>query len=353
MKSLQPLTADLERGKHLTREQAESAAHLLADETVSPAHKKEFLRTLHRKGESVDEVVGIANVFRGLASQPKLEEFADRAIDIVGTGGRGGSAYNVSTVTCFLCAASGIPVMKHGNRAITSSSGAADFLGKLGFGLFTEPEALRDCIEELNFCFFFAPAFHPAFKCIMPVRRELAAEGQRTVFNILGPLLNPARPAYQLLGAFARSWTQPLADALSELGLRRGYAVHCALDPEGALDELSTAGNNLLCGVGEWRGEVRSFKATEVGLAECKAKDLFGGSADENVAELKRLMRGNGNKALADSICLNAAAAYHIVGRTTSLEAGIEPTREILQGGELAVWLEKAQDLNNDLSKQQ
>ncbi|MCD8482427.1 MAG: anthranilate phosphoribosyltransferase [Verrucomicrobia bacterium] len=309
-----------------------------------------FLCALHRKGETVDEVVGIAGEFRGLAKDPGLETFAERAIDIVGTGGRGGSAYNVSTVTCFICAASGIPVIKHGNRAITSSSGSADFLGQLGFGMLTEPALLRRSVEKLNFCFLFAPYFHPAFKSIMPVRKELAAEGQRTVFNILGPLLNPARPAYQLLGSFARDWAQPLADALSELGLRRGYAVHCELDPAGSLDELSTAGLNLACGVGEWRGESSRFGADAVGLPACKAGDLFGGSAEENVAELQKMLRGNGNKHLANSICLNAAAAFHVTGKADSLVGGIALAREVFQGGQTAEWLEKAQDINHDLN---
>ena len=214
MSHLQEITHILESGRDLTAAECATAAEQLPRPEVAPEDKKAFLTALHTKGESVEEVTAFAKVFRGLASDPQLSDIAAEAIDIVGTGGSGSKGFNISSTTAFILAAEGVKVLKHGNRAITSQSGSADFLGQHGIRMDTDPALLRAAVDELNFCFFFAPAFHPAFKEIMPIRMELAKEGQRTIFNILGPLINPAKPAHQLLGVFAPNWVKPLANAL-------------------------------------------------------------------------------------------------------------------------------------------
>jgi anthranilate phosphoribosyltransferase len=320
-----------------------TAAELLTRADVDPEEKKAFLETLHLKGESVEEVTAFARVFRGLASDPRLADLADEAIDIVGTGGSGSQGFNISSVTAFIVAASGTRVLKHGNRAVTSQSGAADFLAEFGIRMDTDPALLRKAVEELNFCFFFAPAFHPAFREIMPVRKALAAEGKRTIFNILGPLINPARPGHQLLGVFHPDWVKPLAGALHELGLQRGLAVCSALPGGVCMDEFTTAGANHVCGFGRMADLHAVWQPAELGFPPTGAAELRGGTAVDNIALLEDILRGNGRQGLVDTLVLNAAAAFLIVGRVDSIGEGCALSREILLGGALRSWLERAQ----------
>ncbi|MFA5258409.1 MAG: anthranilate phosphoribosyltransferase, partial [Opitutales bacterium] len=189
MNTLQPLTVKLTARENLSRDEARDAAIELSRAEVSLEDKRAFLLALSRKGESAEEVAAFASAFRNLARGTGLDDLAPQAIDIVGTGGSGSGSYNISSVSAMCVAAAGVTVIKHGNRAITSQSGAADFLGALGVPQSPPLPVLRRCVEELNFCFLFAPSFHPAFKEIGPVRRALAAEGMRTIFNILGPLI--------------------------------------------------------------------------------------------------------------------------------------------------------------------
>lgn len=203
------LLADLARrcnsGEDLSGPEATEAAAALASESVDPETKELFLLALHEKGESAGEVAALASFFRGEARNPGdgVRRLAARTIDVVGTGGDQSGAFNISTTVCCLLAASGVPVIKHGNHGATSASGSADLVAELGFPLEPNPSQMEAALQELNFTFCFAPAFHPAFKHVAPIRKALAAKGQRTVFNILGPLLNPALPAHQLLGVFA------------------------------------------------------------------------------------------------------------------------------------------------------
>jgi anthranilate phosphoribosyltransferase len=342
MSILPPLTAELARGTNLNREQARDAALELARAEVSIEDKKAFLRALTKKGESAEEVAAFAATFRGLARGTGLDDIAPRAIDIVGTGGSSSGSYNISSVSAIVVAAAGVPVIKHGNRAITSKSGAADFLGALGVPQTPSLQGLRKSMEELNFCFLFAPGFHPAFKEIGPVRKALAEEGQRTIFNILGPLINPAKPAYELLGVFGKQWVTPLAGALGELGLKRGLAVHGMLDGKVSVDELSTAGDNTVAGFGEMADIKGVWTPESLGYARCPASDLKGSTPQENVALVRKLARGEGPKGLIDTIALNAGAALWIVGNVTDIKSGTDKARELLTGGEMERWLEKA-----------
>ena len=222
MSTLAELTTQLVAGQELTKGEVEVAVMALAGTEVSDEGKGAFLAALAAKGETAEEVAAFAVAFRARAINPGVEAWAPRAIDIVGTGGDHAGGFNISSLVVLTLASAGVTVMKHGNRGITSKCGSADLLAALGVNLEAPPEKLRRALDELGFVFFFAPAFHPTFKHIVPVRKALAAKGQRTVFNILGPLINPGRPAHVLLGAFAEPWVRKLAGALDALGPRRG-----------------------------------------------------------------------------------------------------------------------------------
>ena len=342
MSDLRQFTTKLRSGIDLTEAEAMAAAGWMPRSDVDPLEKKAFLTALHQKGESIDEVTAFAKVFRKLAADPELADLSLDAIDIVGTGGSGSGGFNISSVTAMIVAASGTRVLKHGNRAITSKSGSADFLAENGIRMDTDPLLLRAAIEELNFCFFFAPVFHPAFKEIMPVRKELAAEGQRTIFNILGPLINPAKPGYQLLGVFSAAWVKPLADVLGNLGARRGLAVCSELSNGKRMDEFTTAGDNQVAGFGSLEGMHRAYSPTDLGFPPSDPAELVGGSAVENVAMLEDMLQGNGRQGLVDSIAVNAAMAFMIVGKVESIGEGCALAREVLLGGALRSWLERA-----------
>lgn len=339
MHVLQELTSLVQSGANLSPDQARAAALTMPDAAVAPDLKQAFLTALHTKGESVEEVTAFANAFRELATNPELEAFADQAIDVVGTGGSGSGGYNISSVTAFALAAAGVPVIKHGNRAITSQSGAADFLAEFGVPNSNDPSLLQRSVRERNFCFLFAPAFHPAFKAIVPVRQAMAAVGQRSIFNILGPLINPARPARQLLGVFASHWARPLADALHALGLRRGLAVHSTLPGGIAMDELTTAGANTIAGFGSLHHLHTQWMPDAFALPIANPDDLRGGSAAHNVAILNAIFDGNGPEGLADSLAFNIAVGLFIAERAKSVAAALPLAQDILRGGTLRNWI--------------
>ena len=344
MHEIEQLTQVVANGESLSIESARLAAQVLTSPDVAAASKKAFLCALASKGETATEVAGFASVFRELAIDPQVDEWAGEAIDIVGTGGDGAGTFNISTAVSFLVAASGVPVLKHGNRSITSKCGSADMIEAVGVQLDAPHEVLRQSIRELNFCFFFAPAFHPAFKEIMAVRKELAVEGQRTIFNLLGPLINPGRPAHQLMGVFSEAWVAPLAAALGELGLKRGLVVHGRPTPEQPLDELSCAGRNVVAGFGELASVTGSMGATEAGLPPCEFTELAGGEADENLKLMHALMSGAPDavpSGLRHTVLLNAGAALWSVGRVGDLKTGVEQARATLESGAVERWLEK------------
>lgn len=344
MDTLVTLTQSLKSGHHLSRTEAESSAKLLGLETITQADKIAFLKALADKGETAEEVSGFATVFRSLAIDPKVSDFAERGIDVCGTGGDGFGTFNISTTVSFLMAASGMPVLKHGNRSITSNCGSADLMEALGIRLEVDVSVHRQALEALNFTFFFAPAFHPVFKAIMPARKALAAQGQKTIFNLLGPMINPARPRYQLMGVFAREWLDPIAKALHALELKSGIIVHGEPIPGSRLDELSCAGVNYMQGFGALCGEEQILELAQVGLSPCDPSDLKGGSVDENLAllndfaEQKNALMSQG---LRDSIYLNAGAALFAAQQVDSIQVGIERAQDIVQSGQLSKWLQE------------
>jgi len=333
MSSLAELTSHLAAGRELSPVQVESAAAALAATTETDDTKAGFLTALATKGETPGEVAAFAAAFRARAINPGVEAWAPRAIDIVGTGGDHAGGFNISSLVVLTLASAGVTVMKHGNRGITSKCGSADLLGALGVNLEAPPEKLRLALDELGFVFFFAPAYHPAFKHIMPVRKALAARGQRTIFNILGPLINPGRPAHLLLGVFAEAWVEKLAGALETLGAQTGLAAHGVIAPDRGIDELTTATTNRVRGFGRMRDVRAEWTAPEFGFAPARFDDLVGGDLAANLAIVETLLAGRAPTGLVDTITLNAAVAMWIVGRTPSVRDGVPLARELLLGG--------------------
>ena len=337
---VESLTAALAQGISLTDAQAEDAARLLASPDVPTDTKRDFLIGLSKKGETAGEVAAFARVFREMARDPGLEDYSAEAIDVVGTGGDNSGSFNISSTVALILAAGGIPVIKHGNRSITSKSGSADILAALGIAIQEDPQNLRSSLQTLNFCFLFAPSFHPAFKEIMPVRREMAEDGKRSIFNLLGPLINPANPAYLLMGVYSQKWVYPVARSLDSLGLKRGLVVYGHM-PEGeGMDELTCVGENRVAGVGELADIDAMWSPETSGFDRCKKSDLKGGSAKENAEMLFALLDGKGNKGLVDTLLYNAGVAFWICGKNE----GFALARDILLGGALKNWLEKARD---------
>ena len=334
----------LRSGSDLELIQAESAAGDLTQADLSPEVKKAFLTALNEKGETLEEVAGFAAAFRRLAVRPRLEDYAEQAIDVCGTGGDKSNSFNISTAVTLVLASAGVKVFKHGNRSITSQCGSAELLQALGVTFLTEPGPLRRALQDLNFVFFFAPAFHPAFKEIMPIRHALAAEGKRTIFNILGPMINPGAPGCQLTGVFSGAWTAPMAGAFHALGLKNGMVVHTALDATRGMDELACCGTPQGVGFGQLWQETIPFDLRELGLKPCQERDLKGGNIDENLQILRDLLAGKAPRGLEDTVCLNAGAAFFIMGNVDRISDGIALARNQLLGGAVEAHLKKIRD---------
>ena len=346
MLDLEELTEIAASERNLSEDEARAAARAMTLPDPTTQAKKDFLLALSTKGETPAEVAAFADTFRDYALDPGVEAWAARAIDVCGTGGDGSGTFNISTAVGFILAALEVPVFKHGNRSITSACGSADLLEALGIQLDADSDRLRGSLEALHFCFFFAPSFHPAFKHVMPVRKELAAAGQRTIFNILGPLINPGRPAHQLLGVFSGRWIDPLAEALDRLQLSAGCVVHGSPVAGQGLDELSCAGSNRIRGVGRLAALDQRLTAASVGLSSCTLEALKGGATAANLKTMQQLLSGDEGAVpdgLRDSVALNAGLALWIVGRSDSIEAGIELALEALRRGTVRAWLGRAE----------
>lgn len=330
---LTELVAHAAGGRELSAAQVERAAAALASTDVADSVKADFLTALAAKGETAAEVAAFARAFRERAINPDVGRWAAKAIDIVGTGGDHAGGFNVSSLVVLVLASAGVTVMKHGNRGITSKCGSADLLAALGVDLEAPPDKLRRALDELGFVFFFAPAYHPAFKHIAPVRKTLAARGQRTVFNILGPLINPGRPAHLLLGTFSAAWVPRLAQALDALGAEAGIVGHGVIDETRGIDELTTATTNRVQGCGRLRSVSGEWQPGDFGLTRAPFADLVGGDVAANVARVDTILDGHGPAGLVDTIVLNAAVGMWIVGRVSSVREGLAPARELLLGG--------------------
>jgi anthranilate phosphoribosyltransferase len=316
----------------LTRAEArEVMGEIMAGETT-PAQISGFLVALRAKGETAEEIAGCAEAMRELvvAVQPSRDD----VVDVVGTGGDGARTFNISTTAAIVAASTDAAVAKHGNRAVSSLSGSADVLEALGFDLEQPAERIERSIDELGFGFLFAPSHHPAMRHAAPVRKELAT---RTVFNVLGPLTNPAGARAQVVGVYSPELVRTIAEVLATLGARRAFVVHGA----GGIDELSPVGENLVAEVVDGRvHERRLDPESELGLPHCSVDELRGGSPSENAAAIREVFAGaDGGRRSA--ILLNAAGAIAAAGHAEDLRAGLELARETIDSGAAAERLEQ------------
>ena len=310
-------------GHDLSREEARDAMQVIMCGDATQAQIAGFLVALRAKGETADEITGCAEAMRDhvLAVRPRRADLVDTA----GTGGDGKSTLNISTAAALVAAAAGVGVAKHGNRAASSQTGSADVLEALGFELELEPDRIAQSIDELGFGFMFAQAHHPAMRHAAPVRREL---GTRTVFNVLGPLTNPARARAQVVGVYAPTLVRPIAEALLQLGARRAFVVHGA----GGIDELSPVGPSVVCEVVDDGVRERTVEPEELGIARCSVEDLAGGAPVENAAAIRGVFAGEpGGK--RDAILLNAAGAIAAGGHAEDLREGLELARRAVDSG--------------------
>jgi anthranilate phosphoribosyltransferase len=338
---LEALTEQLKRIESLTREQITAAVNALTAETVTVEAKAAFLTALANKGESLEEIGGFASELRARAIQPPLdpETRAREILEVCGTGGDHLGTFNISTTVAIVCAAAGVTVAKHGNRAVTSKAGSADVLEALGIKIDLTPAEAAKSLREHGFAFFFAPHYHPAFKHIAPARRLCAERGQRTIFNFLGPLLNPARPTAQLMGVPRPELCEPIAHVLQSLGLRRGMVV-CGKVDTAHLDELSTLGANTVAEFYQERGFSSSaLDPNQFPLQPATLADLVGGDREANAEIIRRIVCGDERGPKRDAVLLNAGAALFVAGRVRSMAEGWELAADVIDGSKAAAKL--------------
>jgi anthranilate phosphoribosyltransferase len=313
-------------GRSLTRTEARTAMEAVMAGEATAAQIGGFLVALRLKGETTDEIAGFAEAMRArvLPVRPARTDLVDTA----GTGGDGARTFNISTSAALVAAAAGAAVAKHGNRAVSSASGSADVLEALGFRLDLPPERVERSIDELGFGFLFAPSHHPAMRHAAPVRKELAT---RTVFNLLGPLTNPAGARAQVVGVYSPDLVPVIADVLLALGARRAFVVYGA----GGIDELSPAGPNVVCEVRDGRVRRREIDPLDLGVPRCAPEDLRGGSPAENAATVRAVLAGaRGPK--REAVLLNAAGAIAAAGHAEDLREGYAVAEEAVDSGATA-----------------
>ena len=314
-------------GRDLTRARARAAMGAIMAGEATPAQIGGLLVALRIKGETPEEITGFAEAIRdhALAVRPRRDDLVDTA----GTGGDGQATINISTAAALVAAAAGAGVAKHGNRAVSSASGSADVLEALGLGLEAQPERIARSIDELGFGFLFAPTHHPGFRHAAPVRKELAA---RTVFNVLGPLTNPAGARAQIVGVYDPALVPTIAEVLARLGARRAFVVHGAF----GVDELSPAGPNLVCEVVNGEVRRREIDPLDLGIERCRPDELGGGTPAQNAAVIRAVFSGRERGGKRDAVLLNAAGAIAAAGHAEDLRDGLESAREALDSGAAA-----------------
>ncbi len=316
--------AKLIRKEDLSEAEMVEATNSIMEGEASAAQIGSFLTALRLKGETVTEIAGAAKVMREKALKVKYD--APVVIDTCGTGGDGSSTFNISTTAAFIVAAAGIPVAKHGNRAMSSRCGSADLLEALGIKVDLPPERVEECLKKAGIGFLFAPAFHTAMKHVVGPRREL---GFRTIFNVLGPLTNPAGANCQLLGVYEASLTEIIAQVLQKLGSKRAMVVHGG----GGLDELSLEGVNKVSFLKDETIETFSFRAEDVGLEPAPNKSLRGETPSDNALVTEGILSGADQGPRLSVVLLNAAAALMVAGVASDFKAGIDIARRLTHEG--------------------
>ena len=333
---LKPLMAKVADGEALTIEQSAQAFDVMMSGEATPSQIGGFLMALRVRGETVDEIAGAVTTMR--SKMLRVEAPMD-AMDIVGTGGDNSGTYNISTCTAFVVAGAGVPVAKHGNRALSSKSGAADVLMALGVNIELMPEQISKCINEAGLGFMFAPAHHAAMKHVGPSRVEL---GTRTIFNILGPLSNPANTKRQLIGVFAKQWVEPVAQVMRNLGAECVWVVHGS----DGLDEITTTGPTFAAELKD--GNIRTFEIspTDVGIAVASAESLKGGEAQENAAAIRKVLAGDPG-AFRDIVLMNAGASLVVAGKVADLKSGVDFAAKAIDSGDALRSLDKLIKISN------
>jgi anthranilate phosphoribosyltransferase len=324
-------------GEALSEGEAMAAFETIMDGDVPDVQLAGFLLAMRARGETVDEITGAVRAMRGRMRRIKAPL---SAIDIVGTGGDAKGTYNISTASTFVLAGAGVPVAKHGNRAVSSKSGAADVLEHLGINLGITPEHAGLCLRDAGVAFLFAPTYHPAMRHAVPVRRELKL---RTIFNLLGPLANPAETKRQLIGVFSADWVMPLAQVMQRLGAEHVWVVH----GHDGLDEMSTTGPTQVAELKD--GKIREFTVQPegVGIPRAELDDLLCGPAEESADAMRQLFAGKKKKCpFRDIVLLNAGAAFIVAGKAASLAEGAELAAVSLDEGKAAAALEKLIELS-------
>jgi anthranilate phosphoribosyltransferase len=321
MVEIKGLIGQVASGATLSREAAYQAFESMMSGEVTPSQIGALLMGLRMRGETVDEITGAVTAMR--AKMLTVDAPGD-AVDVVGTGGDASGSYNISTCAAFIVAGAGVPVAKHGNRALSSRSGAADVLTALGVKIDIPPETISACIRDAGIGFMSAPSHHPAMKHVGPTRVEL---GTRTIFNLLGPLSSPANAQRQLVGVFAPEWVRPMAEVLGRLGSERAWVVHGS-----GLDELTTAGVTTVASLEDGKVETFEIVAEEIGLPRARIEDLRGGAPPHNARLMRDLLAGTGGP-LRDIVLLNSGAALLVAGRADTLESGIELAARSLDTG--------------------
>ena len=336
MSELKPLIAKAADGKPLSREEARTAFNILMSGEATPSQIAGLLMALRVRGETVDEITGAVEVMR--EKMLRVQAPAD-AIDIVGTGGDASGSYNISSCAAFIAAGAGLKVAKHGNRALSSRSGAADVLMALGVKIDVGPDVISRCIEEVGLGFMFAPQHHSSMKHVGPTRVEL---GTRTIFNLLGPLSNPAGARRQITGVFSKAWVEPLAHVLKNLGSEACWICH----GEGGFDEIVPSGTTFISELKD--GQIRSFEVTPeaAGLKRSSVEDLKGGDAAHNAEALKAVLRGEPS-AFADAATMTAGAALIVAGKANDLKSGVAKAGQALASGAAKAAWERLVEVSN------
>jgi anthranilate phosphoribosyltransferase len=336
MERFRAMIGKVATGASLSRDEAAHAFDKMMSGEATPAQMGGLLMALRIRGETVEEITGAVTTMR--AKMLRVDAPKD-AVDVVGTGGDAAGSYNISTCAAFIVAGAGVPVAKHGNRALSSRSGAADVLGALGVNIELSPDQIGSCVREAGIGFMFAPAHHPAMKHVGPARVEL---GTRTIFNLLGPLSNPAGVKRQMVGVFARPWIEPLAHVLGALGTERAWVVHGS----DGLDEITTSGPTYVASLEGGKVTTFEIEPEDAGLKRAATADLKGGEAAHNAEALRAVLDGKPG-AFRDVSILNAAATLVVAGKAKDIKQGAELAAKSVDSGEARKRLERLVAVSN------
>lgn len=327
---IQEITGIISQGEDLNAAQMREAMEEIMSGKAATPLIVSFLTALSKKGETVEELTAAVSVMRHYAT--KIHTNKEVVLDTCGTGGDTKGTFNISTIVAFVVSACGITVAKHGNRSISSRSGSADILEAAGVNINMPPEKLEKCLNEIGVAFLFAPALHPAMKYAMPARKQIAS---RTMFNILGPLTNPASATHQLIGVYDKRWTEPLARVLANLGAAHVLVVH----GDDGLDEITTTAKTFICESRNGKLDNYEVRPEDFGFKRSKLEDLAGGSASDNAGIMLDILKGKSGPA-QDIVLLNSAAALYVSDKAGSIKEGIGLTAEAIVSGKALEKLE-------------